>query len=210
MMETLEKIFGSSEKVKIIRLFLFNPTETFDLDQIISRSKVTSPAARKEVSMMKKIGLIKRRSFFKDFIIGRGKKQKTERHRITGWTIDESFDYLEPLQHLLIHISPLRNSELLEKLARVGKLRLVIVSGVFINNWDTRIDLLVVGDNLRKGTLENVIKTIESEIGREIRYAFFETADFKYRLGIYDKLIRDILDYPHEKILDRSGVSTTR
>jgi hypothetical protein len=210
MIETLEKIFGSAAKVKIMRLFLFNPTDVFDIDQIITRSKVSPAEARHEVSMMEKIGLIKKRSFFKDFTVGKGKNKKVERKRVAGFIVDETFDYLFPLQDLLIHISPLRNAEILHKLARVGKLKLIIVSGVFINNWDSRIDILIVGDNLRKGTLENILKTIESEIGREIRYAYFETPDFQYRLGIYDKLIRDILDFPHEKILDRLNIRIAR
>ena len=113
---------------------------------------------------------------------------------------------MKSLQNLLIHISPLQNGSILRKLSRVGKLKLVIISGVFINNWDSRIDLLVVGDNLRKGSLENVVKVIESEIGREIRYSYFETADFIYRIGIYDKLIRDVLDYQHEKLLDKLNI----
>lgn len=210
MLETLEKIFGSAAKVKIMRLFLFNPTDIFDIATIITRSKVTSSVARREISVMQKIGMIKKRSFFKDYAVGKGKKKRVQRRRTEGWHVDESFEYVKPLQELLIHISSLRNDELLKKLARVGKLKLVIVSGVFINNYDSRIDLLVVGDFIKKGTLENIIKTIESEIGREIRYAYFETPDFQYRLGIYDKLIRDILDFPHEKILDRLNVSMHR
>ena len=210
MIEILEKIFGSAAKVKIMRLFLFNPTDTFDIEEITRRSKVTPLEARQQTSLMEKIGLIKKRSFFKDFTVGQGKNKKIERRRIAGFIIDETFDYLLPLQDLLIHISPLRNSELLRKLSRVGKLKLIIVSGVFINNWDSRIDLLVVGDTMRKSTLENVVKTLESEIGREIRYAYFETPDFLYRLGIYDKLIRDILDFPHERILDRLNISLKR
>jgi hypothetical protein len=210
MIETLEKIFGSAAKVKIMKLFLFNPADTFDIDQIVERSKVSQKEAWQEVTMMQKIGLIKRRSITREIVVGKGKKKKLEKRRVAGWIVDETFDYLEPLQELLIHISPLRNSELLEKLSRVGKLKLVIVAGVFINNWDTRIDLLVVGDNMRKSALENLIKTIESEIGREIRYAYFETPDFHYRLGMYDKLIRDVLDFPHEKILDKINVQMRR
>lgn len=210
MIETLEKVFGSAARVKIMRLFLFNPTETFDLEQVIHRSRVTPAEAKQEMGMMEKIGLIKKRSFFKDFTVKRGRKKHIRRRRVTGWTVDDAFDYLIPLQDLLIHISPLRNGELIKKLSRIGKLKLIIVSGVFINNWDSRVDLLVVGDNLRKGTLENVVKTVESEIGREIRYTFFETPDFQYRLGIYDKLIRDILDFPHQKILDRLGITISR
>ncbi len=108
--------------------------------------------------------------------------------------LDETFEYLGPLQTLLTHVSPTRNKQILHRLARAGKLKLVILSGFFIQNWDARVDLFIVGDNLRKGTLENIVRLIESEAGREVRYASFETADFKYRLGVYDKLVRDVLD----------------
>jgi hypothetical protein len=207
MIETLEKIFGSAAKVKIMRLFLFNPSDAFDTRQIIDRAKVTSSSARSELGNMQKIGLIKKKSFFRDFVTGSGKRKKVHRRRTLGWTLDESFEYLDSLQNLLIQVSPMRNGEIVKRLSRVGKLKLVIVSGAFIQNWDSRIDLLVVGDNMKKTALENIIKVIESEVGREIRYASFETSDFKYRLGVYDKLIRDVLDYPHETILDKIGIA---
>jgi hypothetical protein len=54
--------------------------------------------------------------------------------------------------------------------------------------------------------LERAIRDIESEVGKELTYAAFKTDDFIYRLGMYDKFIRDILDYPHEKILDKIGI----
>lgn len=205
MMEIHEKIFGSAARVKMMRLFIFNPEQTFDIDSIKERAKVTPSAARQEIIGLEKIGLIKKKSFFKDFTVGRQKK--VERRRIVGWTLDHSFEYLDPLLGLLAHVSPQRNKEIIRLLSRVGKLKLVIISGFFIQNWDSRVDLLVVGDNLRKGTLDKVIKTIESEVGKEIRYTLFETPDYKYRVGVYDKLIRDILDFPHEVILDKITVS---
>ncbi|MBA3550915.1 hypothetical protein H0W32_01760, partial [Patescibacteria group bacterium] len=152
MIEVLEKLFGSNAKVKIMRLFVFNPTDNFDINQIIERSKVTPTAARQEITNLEKIGMLKKRSFFKDFALGRNKK--VERRRVSGWVLDETFEYLEPLRNLLAHVSPERNKEILKKLSRVGKLKLVIISGFFIQNWDSRVDLLVVGDNLRKGTLD--------------------------------------------------------
>ncbi|MES2437297.1 MAG: hypothetical protein V4519_04805 [Patescibacteria group bacterium] len=207
MLDILEKLFGSAAKVKIMRLFLFNNEESYDIDHVIERSKVTPTAARQELSLLEKMGMLKKKSFFRDVEVGRGKNKKIERHRVMGWTLDYTFEYLDPLKNLLVHVSEQRNQELLRKLARVGKLKLVIISGFFIQNWDSRVDLLVVGDNLRKGTLENVVRTLESELGKEIRYASFETADFQYRLGVYDKLVRDILDYEHEIILDKINVA---
>ena len=54
--------------------------------------------------------------------------------------------------------------------------------------------------------IETVIRVIESEIGKEIAYSAFETTDFEYRIGIHDRLVRDILDYPHITLIDRMGV----
>jgi hypothetical protein len=33
--------------------------------------------------------------------------------------------------------------------------------------------------------------------------ALFDTEEFMYRLKMYDKLLRDVLDYPHEKIVNK-------
>jgi hypothetical protein len=88
----------------------------------------------------------------------------------------------------------------------VGKLKLVVASGLFVQNWDARVDLLLVGDDLDLRRIENAIKSLEAEIGKELAYSAFETADFEYRLGIHDRLIRDIIDYPHVTLLDRLGI----
>ncbi|HEY4478543.1 MAG TPA: hypothetical protein VI775_01740, partial [Candidatus Paceibacterota bacterium] len=80
---------------------------------------------------------------------------------------------------------------------------------VFIQEWDTRIDLLIVGDDLNIHRLETVMQSIESEVGKEISYSVFDTEDFEYRLGIHDRLIRDILDSPHTVLIDRIGIYDT-
>jgi hypothetical protein len=98
------------------------------------------------------------------------------------------------------------SSSVTRKLGRHGKLKLVIVSGIFIQDPDSRIDLLVVGDSIRENSLKNSISTLESEIGKQIRYTVFQTEDFKYRLGVYDRLVKDILDYPHQVVLDKIGL----
>jgi len=79
----------------------------------------------------------------------------------------------------------------------------VIVAGSFLQDWDGRVDLLVAGNNLKKGRLETIIRDVEAEMGMELKYAAFTTEDLKYRLGIRDKLLRDILDFPHQKLINR-------
>jgi len=39
-----------------------------------------------------------------------------------------------------------------------------------------------------------------------VRYAAFPSDEFQYRLDVYDKLIRDVFDYPHRIIVDRIDI----
>ena len=188
-MDVLERVFGSSAKVKIMRLFLFNTETPFTLEEIVRRTNVARNIAKKEVANLQKIGLVRRRTVRKK----------------PNWTLDPKFLYIKPLKEFLVEMGPLRHSDVVNRLKKTGKVDPLIVSGVFIHDNESRVDLLVVGDNLKKKLLDNTVRAMEAEIGKELAYAVFDTQDFEYRLGMYDKLLRDILDYPHQKIVNKFG-----
>ena len=192
-METLSKLFGSENKVKIMRLFLFNPDMAFDARNIAFRIKARTSKVRREISVLRKTGLIRRK--------GGGQRKKNG-----GFILNKDFSYLVPLQNFLINTEPLQSKEIMRRISKLGSIKLIIVAGGFIQEPESRADLLIVGDNIKKGRLQNTIKTLESEIGKELKYAHFTTEDFKYRLSMFDKLIRDILDYPHRKVLNKLGI----
>lgn len=201
--EILEKLFGGAAKVKIIKLFLFNPNAAFDQQDIIDRSKVSKESAKKECSNLQKIKLIRPKSYIK--IVKkkiRGKKIQIKK-KTNGWILNQDFRYIEPLENFLSSVNPFKDSSIINKLLRTGRIQLLLLSGIFIKNPDSRVDILVVGDNIKKNNFENIIKNIESEMGREVKYAVFDTRTFQYRYYMYDKLIRDILDYPHQKIINK-------
>ena len=83
-----------------------------------------------------------------------------------------------------------------------------LVSCVFIGDMESRVDVLLVGDKLKKNVLQQVIKSLEAEIGKELDYVVFDSEEFKYRLDMYDKLVCDIIDLPHEKLVDNGQLST--
>ena len=206
-MNTLEKIFGGASRIKIMRLFLFNPNNVYDASDVKTRAKVKPEIVRREIAMLSGIKLLKSKVFYKNVERGKGKGRKTTKKKILGWTLSENFPYLIPLQNFLIHINPMRHDEIIKKLNGVGRIKLLIISGVFIQELESRVDLLIVGDHLKKGNIDSIVRVIESEIGKELKYTTFSTVDFQYRLGMCDKLIRDILDYPHEKVIDKLGIA---
>ena len=184
--KSISHIFGGDAKVKIMRLFIFNPNLIFSSAEVSQRTKERSNIVRRELNTLTKAGLIKKR----------GK----------NYALNQSYTYLPAIENFLVDAAPLSDKEIIRRLTKVGSMKLILVSGVFLHDKDARVDILVVGDHLKQGMLETAMSYIESQLGKEIRFAAFETADFQYRMGIYDKLIRDILEYPHRKILNKLGL----
>lgn len=205
-MEILAKLFGSDTKVKLMRLFLFNPDVAYSSSEITEKSKSNKNDVKKEINSLLAVGIIKKKTINRDVHVKKGKKVTIKKITEIGYTLDIKFPYLQSLKNLLIMVSLHANDSLIKKFSNVGRIKLFIASGVFIQEWDTRVDLLVVGDDLNMTKLDAVMKTIEAEVGKEIVYSAFETNDFEYRHGMHDRLIRDILDLPHTTLVDKLGI----
>ncbi len=202
--DILAKLFDSANRVKFIRLFLLNPDEVLTIGDICRRTKASKQAGRREIALLKSINFIKPKSEFVSIKTGEHKKSKKK--KIHGWKLNESFPLLFALKNFILDTTPVLRDQLLKKLQRAGRMKLVVLSGVFVEGGGNRIDILIVGDGVKKGVLEKIIRNIEAEMGKELNYVAFNTNEFIYRMGVYDKLIRDIFDYPHEKLLDKIGI----
>lgn len=205
-MEILAKLFGSDTRVKLMRLFLFNPDNSYLIQEIVERTKSSPKDVKKELGGLSGINIIKKKSITRDLPYKKGKKVGIKKVQGIGYGLDYKFPYLEALKNLLIMVSLHADDTLVKKFNSVGRIKLFVASGLFIQEWDTRVDLLIVGDDLNLNKLDGVIKTIESEIGKEIVYSAFETTDFEYRHGMQDRLIRDILDFSHTTLVDKLGI----
>lgn len=203
----LERLFGSAARVKIIRLFFLNPDMFFDIKEISRRTRVALPSARQEILLLKSVGFVTQKEEKIDDIIKlKNGKIKNIRKKIHGLRLNMSFPFFRSLKSLVVDTVPIDNERLIKMLSSVGRMKLVILSGIFIQSEDSRTDLFLVGDAIKKAVLQKVLKNIEAEIGKELVFAVLSTKEFLYRFGMYDKFVRDVLDYPHEKILNKLGV----
>lgn len=186
-MEILGKILGNPARVKIMRLFLLNRGKGFKGKDVVKRSRISPDIARRELKLLATVHFIKKRSSSAD------------------WFFNPAFEYGAEFEDLLVRSGSLDKDKLLDNFKKIGRVKLILVSGVFIKNDDSRVDLLIVGDKMKRGKIEEGIRKLEAEIGAELVYAVFDTKEFLYRFNMYDKLVRDILDFPHEVILEGKG-----
>ena len=185
--EILEQLFDSLVKVRLLKLFLRNPNSAFELSEIAKKIKSDLSICRRQINKLESI----------NFINSRIKKKKK------NYSVNQDFDFYNELRTLVLKSSPASKKKILRRLKDLGKINLAILSGIFIDADNARVDLLVVGDSIKQKKLSNFLKDLEAEIGKEVDYVVLSTKDFKYRHDMFDRFIRDVLEKPHEKLINK-------
>lgn len=185
-MELLSKLFGDAVMVRLMRFFLFHPDSSFSNKQLAENVGSQTRNVSGPLSWLKAAGVIKKLS--------------------KGWTLDTNFPHMISLRELLIG-NMVADVPIVDKVSKSGATKLVIASGLFVEGGDeSRIDLLIVADRMNEKKLERAMDDIEANCGTEIRYVGLSTKEFKYRMDMNDKLVRDVLDYPHRKLVNKLGL----
>ncbi len=116
--------------------------------------------------------------------------------------LNESFEFARPLQSLLLNAA-IEGDSVVSRFRGAGNIKLLILAGVFAGELEGSLDILVVGDRINDKKLRERVRKLESDLGRELRYATLTSPDFHYRLSMSDHMIRDILDFPHRILVDK-------
>ncbi|PIP16924.1 MAG: hypothetical protein COX44_02760 [Candidatus Portnoybacteria bacterium CG23_combo_of_CG06-09_8_20_14_all_37_13] len=185
--EILEELFDSPVKVKLLKLFLRNPKASFKLNEIVKKIRSDNYSCRRQIKKLENIRLIS----------GRIKNK----HKV--YSVNPDFDFYSELRTLILKSSPASREKLLSRIKGLGRIKLTILSGIFINEENSRVDLFIVGDSIKKRKLFVFLRDLEAEVGKEIDYVVFSTADFNYRYDMFDRFIRDVLEKPHEKLINK-------
>lgn len=203
--QVLERLFGSKSRVKILRFFLKNPELGFDLPEIARRTKVPGNSAKSEIQLLE----------FVEFLIGvkkeDAKAKKTYQMKDLIFRLNPDFKLMKELESLVFAAGFIGKDELTDIINSVGKVKLAIISGVFLGNGKfsgkhSKIDLFLVVDVVDKSKLKIALQSIEAEIGKEIDYSLLTTEEFTYRKDMYDKFVHDILEGQREDLINKLRV----
>jgi DNA-binding Lrp family transcriptional regulator len=200
MADPLAILFGSPARVKLLRFFLFNPSREFTFDDISRRARLPRRTARTEMNALEKAGVIVKRTMYVA-IDGKTKKMK-----VLGYTLNKDFEELQALQTFLFDTAPLDGKNLLGHLRKAGLLDFVATAGVFVREFEQQLDVLVAMKKPTQAKIETAIRALEAEVGMEIRFALMTSENLLYRVGMNDKLTRELFDYKHQILVDRIGV----
>lgn len=192
--QILEQLFESDAKVRLLKLFLRNQKSKFTGSEIRYRAQLETRIAQKALERLHKAGLLK--SYARG---GSGE--------IT-YFINPSFIFFNELRNLVLKASPASKSRILTRIRGLGRVKLLVLSGIFMrpDRELSRTDMLVVGDDISDKRFQNFLKQLEAEAGCEIQYSLLTSEEFNYRHKMMDRFLRDILERPHEKLINKLGL----
>ena len=187
MSEILESLFGTKERARLLRFFLQNPEQVFEVADIVKKNMLDTAKAKRELLNLANI----------KFVIKRTKKGNF------SYELNQEFYFYPELKNLISKSNTSPSCKSLARVGKVGNIKLAVISGVFINYHKSKADMILVGDNISKARLNNLMQALEAEIGKEISFVLMTMDEFKYRLNMLDKFVLEFLEGPHEELINK-------
>ena len=193
----------------MLKLFLLNPNKKFYIRELARKLKLQINSVRRELENLEKFGLLVSVSEIEigDELCGKKSSQdKSSKQEKKYFQANTEFVLFEEIKALIIKAQILYERDFINKLEKIGKIKLLILSGIFVNNYSSPTDLLIVG-RFNKSKLLRLIKELEQELGNEINFTLMDSKEFKYRRDITDIFLYEILEGRRMVVIDEAGIS---
>lgn len=179
----LKELFSSKARIEMLKLFLLNPDKMFYQRGIASETGLMIRAVQREVSRMRRIGLL---------------KESVSGNRIY-YRINKNCPIYPDLKAIILKSSGIVNL-LRQYLKDVGKdgIRIAFIYGSYAKNTEninSDVDLLVIGD-ITGRKISSLLSPAKSELKREINFNIYSESEFRSRIAKKDHFITSILKEP--------------
>lgn len=202
-MELLARLLGGTERVKIMRYFLHHRDTVITLTELTDKVKARGPSVRKELTSLLAMGFLDKKKTRTVVESGTAKKRSSKIKEVSGYMLNTLFPHNHALEELLFDFKSIDKKELAGRFKLIGRIKLFVLAGVFIGDEKSRVDMLIVGEGIKRPKAEKVLEGLSAELGRDITYSIMDTEEYEYRYKMYDKFVRDIVEMDHEVVIDK-------
>lgn len=182
-----DSLFGSKARSRLIRFFLLNPGAEFSTVEVSEKTLVARPEASRELLRLSKMKMV---------IEHTRKGKKT-------FSVNEDFPFYTELKSLVSKLNVHAQSQVFRKLKIVGEVKLILISGLFLNYPKSKVDMILVVNNVNRTKLKHAIAHLEAEVGKEIRFVLMNMEELQYRLNMLDRFFIEFLEAPYEEVANK-------
>ncbi len=193
----LAKLFGSVARVKILKLFLLNPDSSYFIREVSRRLNLQLNAVRRELENLEKIGLLTSHQ-------GSDEENDGGRTDRKFYQADKDCVLFNEIRELIIKAQILSEKDFTTKLRKLGTIKLLILSGLFLNDKQAPVDMLIVGE-FSKEKVAKLVRELESELVTEVNYAVLTEEEYRYRQQVTDVFLYAVLESKKIIVIDERG-----
>lgn len=205
----LTLLFGSLTRVKLLALFVKDYKQSYYVRELTRLLNLQINAIRRELKNLSTLGIIKiddkanDDKDFKKLLDGKAVVKKKSRYDKKYYKINEEFLFVDELKGLFTKAQIMTKDNMFNNLeAEFPNLVYAVLLGKFVNDSESKIDLLLVGSASQR-KLKRFVKSLEKSIGAEINYALFTEDEFAYRQKVVDKFLYKILENNKIELIDK-------
>lgn len=194
----VEQLFGSKTRVKLLELFYSNPNRQFYVREITRKIDEQINSVRRELANLLNTGIIV--------------SENTDNNRLY-YEVNQKYEYYQPLSEIFGGRAVASGAatmqtpvgKLDDEFKALGNIELAVYTGQFTRDEASGIDVLLVG-NVNQNQVNKYIADLETQEGKEIRYAVLTPSDFEYRRKIRDRFIATIESSKKQVLVDKYNV----
>lgn len=205
----LEHLFGSKTRVKLLRLFLNNPSQPYYMRELARNLKTQLNSVRREINNLEKLEIIKSVQLPDgpdEEEESEAKLSKKKKKKIRGskkyFLANTDFILYPELKALLLKAQLLLERNFVGKVEKMAKVKLFLLTGIFVGVEGFATDMLLIGTVNRK-KLAKIVKDFEKELNRDINYTVMSHQEFQYRQDITDRFLYNIFEGRKIIIVDK-------
>ncbi len=187
MSDMFETLFGSRTRSRLLRLFILNPEKSYTTEEIAEKAILSRSPLLREARSLAKI----------KFLIERTKGGKPL------FSVNPNFPFFSELRTLFVRPDSSVYDSMFKRIQAVGDVRLLLVSGIFLNYQKSKADMILVVNNPSRAKLKSAMSYIEAEVGREIRFVLMNSEELQYRLNMMDRFLMEFLENPIREVVNK-------
>ncbi len=196
---SLEQIFGSKVRVRLLRLFLEHPDEHFYVREITRSTRSHINSVRRELANLCKVGLIHVYDDSQGGVRVSGLQRKF-------YEANSSCVIFEELRQLLLKGQLFLQEKFAHEFQQLGPIRYLALTGFLVGEQGFPTDLLVVG-RVPKRSCEKLIKDFEDEFGRTLNYTILSPHEFVDRKEMMDRFLYKFFEAKKVVLIDKLPIS---
>ncbi len=186
MRSSLDHLFGSRTRAKVLRLLLTNPEKSYFVREISRKIHEHVNSVRRELQLLQSINLVT--------AVGDGLKRYYRANMESG--------LFPELKALVFKGEVLEERTLLAQIEDSGRIYLLVLTGFFVGQIESATDILIVG-SVNRPKLERLMNTFQEHFDREIHYTVMTKQEFEYRHSLTDRFLYAILSGPIIAVIDK-------